>query len=76
MSKLERMHTEAKSEMLSFEDRVEQARARAEQALNSDHLSEVLPGAMQVLAFEQEESEIDSAVEQLWTEKLQERLAA
>ena len=77
MPKLEqRRNVERTGEVISFAERAEQAHQRAEHALNSDRLSEVLPGAMQVLAFEQEETEADPAVEKRWVEKLQERLVA
>ncbi len=65
------------AEVISFEDRLAQAETRAERALQSGRLSEVLPGAMQVVAFEGEDGlDVEPEVEATWNAKLHERLAA
>lgn len=77
MKNLERQVKAEKGAEVSFETRLEQAQARAERALQSDRLAEVLPGAMQVVSFEGEDGlDADDGVEAFWNQKLRERLAA
>ena len=60
-----------RNEGLTFGDRVAEARHRAERALKSNHLGEVLGGAMQLVGFSDDSTEPRSATVAAWEAKLQ-----
>lgn len=67
---------EKHGEVISFADRVERARLAAERGVLSNHLSEALPAAVQLVAFDDTDEVTDPKVEAMWVDRHQERLAA